>query len=169
MMEEIAPRLTAYMGKRLDGSGVMITPRDQWNQLNVNSTEYVFIAIEKCPFAKVAQEASECIAVARNESAKKANAILYRYDQNDTKPWNLDRYTIDLDFINRPDLDNIISGATTSDDESVKQLLKDHVFWFKEDNRNDDDHHLSFEELPKEVQSFLDNKGINAIIGQVST
>ena len=51
-----APRLQAFLEKGIEHT-VLITPREQWDLLNVGSTEMVEIDVRLCPISGVEQNA----------------------------------------------------------------------------------------------------------------
>ena len=148
-----APRLQAFLEKGIEHT-VLITPREQWDLLNVGSTEMVEIDVRLCPISGVEQNAANLSIVAHLTYPSAARVSLYRYDEKDApRDWNVDHYSVELDLASRQDLPEIINRASTSFDDNLCEYTKQNVFWVKE--KIGDDHWLNYNDLPAVVKSII--------------
>lgn len=153
-MRVIAPRLQAYL-ERGFGPTVLISPREQWEALNVGTTELVEIDIQICPISGVVHEAAHLAVVAHQIHPSAAQVSVYRYDHKDApQEWNVDHYSVELDLAARADLPELINLSSTSYDDNLRQFALQHVFWIKEEAG--DDHWLSTSELPAVVRASIE-------------
>ena len=148
-----APRLQAFLEHGIEHT-VLITPREQWDLLNVGSTEMVEIDVRMCPISGVEHKAANIAIVAHLTCPSAAKVSLYRYDEKDApRDWNVDHYSVELDLASRQDLPVIINRASTSFDDNLCKFTQQNVFWIKE--KIGEDHWLSYNELPAVVKSVI--------------
>jgi len=143
-----APRIHAFM-KRTQGRSVIAMPRDNWNALGVKSTNHVQIDIQETPLARVAEDSCVLAAVAQKYGPSDGRVSVYRYDEKDPKPINVDHYSLWLDLVGHPRIQEMVQAASTSLDDNLRRFSKENVFLVLE--HPGDDHWLR--DLPSSVVS----------------
>ena len=131
-----APRIRAFL-KKTEGRSVIIMPRHDWDALRVGSTSLVQIDIKKTPLARVAEDSCLLAVVARKYQPSSGRVSIYRYDEKDKKPVNVDHYTVLLDLVGHPRIQEMVHAASTSLDNNLRQFSDENVFLVLEDKGND--------------------------------
>jgi hypothetical protein len=141
-----APRIQAFL-KKTQGRSVIVMARDDWDALQVGSTNSVRIDIHKTPLARVAEDSCVLAVVAQKYGPSNARVSIYRYDEKDTKPINVDNYSVWLDLAGHPRIQEMVCAASTRLDDNLRQFSKENAFLVLENKK--DDHWLS--DLPPSV------------------
>jgi hypothetical protein len=141
-----APRIQAFL-KKTQGRSVIVMPREDWDALQVGSTNLVRIDIQKTPLARVAEDSCVLAVVAHRHGPSNARVSIYRYDERDTKPINVDHYSVWLDLAGHPKIKEMVCAASTCLDDNLRQFSKENAFLVLE--KKGDDHRLS--DLPSSV------------------
>lgn len=144
-----APRITAFM-KKTQGRSVIVMPRDKWATMGVKSTNVVQIDIQKTPIARVAEDSCVLAAIAQKYGPSDAKISVYRYDEKDPRPINVDHYDVWLDLVSHPRIQEMVMAASTSLDDNLRRFSRENVFLVLEHLA--DDHWL--EDLPDSVVSI---------------
>jgi hypothetical protein len=147
-----APRIHAFI-KKTHGRSVIAMPRDDWEALQVKSTNLVQIDIQETPLARVAEDSCVLAAVAQKYGPSDGRVSVYRYDEKDPKPVNVDHYSVWLDLVGHPRIQEMVQAASTSLDDNLCRFSKENVFLVLE--HLGDDHWLA--DLPSSVISICIN------------
>lgn len=144
-----APRIQAFM-KKTQGRSVIAMPRDDWDTLEVKSTNLVQIDLQETPMARVAEDSCVLAAVAQKYGPSDGRVSVYRYDEKDPKTINVDHYTVLLDLVGHPRIREMVQAASTSLDDNLRRFSEENVFLVLE--YPGDDHWLGH--LPSSVVSI---------------
>jgi hypothetical protein len=146
-----APRFEAYV-KRLDGRTVLEMKRNDWERLNIASTETVRLSVHDTPMASIAQTGSLLACTAYLMASGLPIVNIYRDDPKDAPtPINKDTYSVIEDITQRSDFDSIVRAASTQDDSNLRQYLSERVYLVK--HNPGPDHWSS--DLPEEVSILI--------------
>ena len=147
-----APRLKAYL-EYAERRPVLHMKRDAWDELDVTSTTTCLIDVGQTPMARTAHEASVVAAYGRRFSSATAEVGIVRLDPDD-KPdiYNTDKYLVWVDLPSHSSFSQMVSAASTEDNENLREFLRENVFFVKQDP--DDEHRRS--DLPPTVRVLLD-------------
>ena len=105
---------------------------DQWEQFRVQDHP-VSTNVERTPMRRVASDASVAAAFARNCSEQTSEIVIWRYDEKDQPtPLNSDRYTVWKDLPSHHSYKQMVSAASTEDNENLRQALRENVYIVKE-------------------------------------
>lgn len=141
-----APRICAFL-KKTEGRSVIVMPREDWNALQVGSTNLVQIDINETPLVRVAEDSCVLAVVALKYGPSSGRVSVYRHDEKDKKPVNVDHYSVWLDLVGHPNIQEMVQAASTSLDDNLRQFSDENVFLVLENKG--DDHWL--ENLPGSV------------------
>lgn len=145
------PRLRALFEK-VQGRSVLVMPRADWDAASVNSKSPVILDVERTPLAHIASQAVLIAVVAQQTSPTMAEVAIFRDDPKDAPtPINQDKYSVFLCLHSHPDLQSLITRASTEDNANLRQCLSENVFLVKQ--RPGNDHWLT--ELPLSVSTIL--------------
>lgn len=150
--EHDAPKLRKFLKNSLfNGKRVLLMRKMDWEQLLVENSGEFIIDIDITPMSKVTNVADVVGCLVKKSDA---NFILevYRFDERDKKPYNLDLYEIHTSFQDRPDFMNIVLHASTDFDDNMQSFLDDCVII---ETKPKDDHHRSYEELPEVIKLII--------------
>ncbi len=146
-----APRFRAYF-EHAEGRPVGHMLRDAWNALDVSSSQTVLIDIERTPLGGVASDASVVAAYGHRFSTATAEIGVIRYDAGDApNVYNTDKYLIWEDLPSHQSYGQIVTAASTADNQNLRQYLRENVFLVKQEP--DDEHHQP--ELPDTIRILL--------------
>jgi len=144
-----APRIQAFI-KKTQGRSVIVMPRDDWDTLEAKGTNLVQIDIRETPMARVAEDSCVLAAVAQKYGPSDGRVSVYRYHEKDPKPINVDHYSVWLDLVGHPQIQEMVQAASTSLDDNLRRFSKENVFLVLE--HPGDDHWLGH--LPSSVVSI---------------
>ena len=148
-----APRFHARL-TYIEGRSVLLMSRVKWQELKLQENEPVLIDVSQTPMSGVARDALVVATVARRSSTATARISIYRYDQEDKPtPYNVDHYEVWEDLPSYHDYEEIVSAASTQDDDNLRGFLHGNVFIVKE--KPGKDHWLSHPELPALVRTVV--------------
>jgi hypothetical protein len=131
----------------------LVAPRAAWDELQLAGSTLFEIDVRRTPIARLGSDTCRCVVVARDHANAIARVSADRPDPADPKPWNVDDSLV-WDPADHPEFAFLVIRASTSLDDNLLQFLHEHVFWVKEDPR--EDHWLQPDELPAEVRVILD-------------
>jgi hypothetical protein len=151
MEQAKAPRLEAYY-RHVEGRSVFSMPRTVWDAFEASSTNVAVIDVTRTPVGSVAEESSVVAAIAQRFSPDEGRISIYRYDPKDPEPINVDHHRVHLNLGSSLRLGEMITAASTSYNENMKNYLQQHVHLVKEDHGPD--HWLP--ELPSSVRIVLE-------------
>lgn len=151
-----APRFRAYF-EFAEGRPVVHMPRDDWNELNVSSSRTALIDIRSTPMASVASNASVVAAYGHRFSNATAEVGIVRLDlTDDPYVYNMDKYLAWLDLPSHRSFAEMVTAASTEDNDNLRQYLHENVLLVKQ--APDGDHHRR--ELPETLRILLDSPDI---------
>ena len=157
MYEEEAPKFAAprlhTLLSRLEGRRILVWDRETWNSLKPDFGEPVTLDVSLTPLASVAEEASFLAAAAQEVSSTGLGLAIYRYDPQDPKPFNVDRYGVWENIPARYDFETIVNQASTTIDANLEGFLETNVFVVQLDKGPG--HWLSEGELPAQVKVVI--------------
>jgi len=114
--------------ERVEGRPVLWMPRSVWSGFQGEYGRPVEIDISLTPLAKVSSKASLVAAAAVPSSGLTAQIDIYRYDPKDhPTPINKDTYVVMQDILGQPNYLDLVQRASTTDDENLRQFLRDNV------------------------------------------
>jgi hypothetical protein len=146
-----APRFHAYF-ERLENRSILTMARTEWDALQVVGPSPVRLEVSALPLANVASKASVVACVAERYSTATAQVRLYRWDDADQPtPINEDRYTVWENLPSHVSYNQMVTAASTEDNENLRGYLRDTVFLVKENPGKD--HWLG--QLPAEVGALV--------------
>ena len=156
MTEQLsAPRFVAYL-EHVEGKPVLHMPRSDWSSMQVQTEAPVLIDVNHTPMAGISSNASIVAAYAQRFSSATAEVGITRIDLQDAPNiYNTDKYEVWEDLPSHQSFQQIISAASTEDNENLRQCLGDNVFFVKQDP--DDEHQLP--DPPATVRFLLDEYG----------
>ena len=157
--EFYAPKLHTLLS-RLERRRILIWDRDTWNSVKPAMGEPVTLDVSITPVASVAEDASVVAAAAQEVSATGIGLAVYRYDPQDPKPYNVDRYAVWENIPARYDFETIVNQASTTVDDNLKGFLTNNVFVVQLDKGPG--HWLSEDELPAQIKVVIDGASEDA-------
>lgn len=147
-----APRFDAYLDYGL-GRPVLRMARDDWESLNVSSTNTALLDVHVTPMGGISSQASVIAAYGRRYSNAACEVGIIRYDDQDADPINVDKYDVLEDLPSHPRFQEFVTAASTEDNQNLRSHLADGVYIVKREP--DDEHHLR--EVPSTVRMLLDS------------
>ena len=128
--------------------------RVAWKELKLHEDKPVLIDVSQTPMSGVARDALVVAAVAQRASTATARISIYRYDPEDAPtPYNVDHYEVWEDLPSFHDYEEIVSAASTRDDDNLRGFMQGNVFIVKE--KPGKDHWLSQPELPALIRTVV--------------
>jgi len=148
-----APRFHARL-TYIEGRSVLLMSRVTWKELKFQEGKPILIDVSQTPMSGVARDALVVAAVALRSSTSTARISIYRYDPEDAPtPYNVDHYEVWEDLPSFHDYEEIVSAASTRDDDNLRGFMQGNVFIVKE--KPGKDHWLSQPELPALVRTVV--------------
>jgi hypothetical protein len=151
-----APRFCAYL-KHAHNRSLLLITRDTWQALKPHQGEPVIIDVSLTPMADVAKDAVVIAAAAQCISSSGVEIAIYRSDPKDTKPYNVDLYSVWENLPSHVDYHSMVVAASTEDNENLRSFLDKNVFIVSQ--KQGPDHWPSAEELPTVVQTVVQTRG----------
>jgi len=149
-----ARRLKAYLEYALDRP-VLHMQRHDWASINPASTGTVLVDIVSTPLAGVASDASVVATYVHRYGPGQIQVGVIRLDLNDTPDiYNTDKYEVCEDLTKHPNFPSLISAASTSDNQNLRNYLGETVLLTK--LAPDDEHHRP--SLPATVKILLEQQ-----------
>ena len=150
-----APRFRLWWG-HVEDKSVLQMRRGEWTELVGEFGRPVEIDISRTPLRGVADASSLVTSVAHRFGPATARVSVFRYDESDMPtPYNQDEYDVWLDLQQHPRLHEMISAASTSDNENFRDFCRGHVFLAK--RRAGPDHWLA--SIPSSITALLKSSG----------
>ena len=126
-----APRFR-FMWEHIEGTSILTMPRDDWHALVGKMGVPVQFDVRSTPLAGVAHVSSVVASIAHEFSTATARVSVFRYDAADAPtPINLDDYNVWTDLSSHPRLSEMITAASTSDNENFRAYCRENVFLVK--------------------------------------
>jgi len=149
--EPSADRFHALWEHRAQRS-VFSIPRTEWDRQSQNTTGQVLFDIRPTPLSGVASDASVIAVVAQQMSSAWGEVTIYRYDEKDAPtPVNVDRYAVMFDMQSHPQLPDMVSAASTEDNDNLRRYLGENAFLVRKNPGQD--HWLS--DVPATVRAII--------------
>jgi hypothetical protein len=117
-----APRIRAYLEKT-QGVSAFAVPKSDWGLLSLDSTQMVMIDVSSTPLKSLAKEACLLGVVATQSSTGGELVNVYRYDENDVLPVNVDQYQVWTDLASHPEIQDFVKAASTTLNPNLEQFL----------------------------------------------
>lgn len=113
-------------------------PREHWNNLAGRFGQPVAFDVRSTPMADVANVSSVVVTVAHEFGPATTRVSVFRDDPDDApNRINLDDYDVWTDLSAHPRLPDMITAASTSDNENLRTFCRDNVFFVKRDHGPD--------------------------------
>jgi len=150
-----APRFR-FMWQRIEAMSVLTMPREDWNAAVGTLGSAVVLDVRSTPVSAVTLASSIVASVAHQFGPSTARVSIYRYDEADAPtPINIDEYEVWTDLGAHPRLPEMLTAASTSDNENFRTFCGEHVFFVK--RRPGPDHWLPT--LPSSVAVLMKSTG----------
>jgi hypothetical protein len=121
-----------FMWERIERTSVLAMPRDEWNTAVGTRGVPVVLDVRATPVSAVTHAASLVASIAHEFGPATARVSIFRYDAADAPtPINLDDYDVWTDLSAHPKLPEMITAASTSDNENFRAYCCEHVFFVK--------------------------------------
>jgi len=127
--------------------------RSEWQESRQSGPGPFVIDVRMTPMANVAEAANVVAATAEEVSSSEVEVQIYRYDPDDSKPYNADAYSVWENLPARPDFPAIVAAASTDFNDNMKAFLEANVFLVSKERGSS--HWLNEEELPSIVRALL--------------
>ncbi|KPK89947.1 hypothetical protein AMJ80_09050 [bacterium SM23_31] len=147
-----APRFKSYLEHKA-GRRIFVWAKAEWQAVKPYFGSPILLDINNTPIASVSEDAIVVAAAAQEVSSTGVGIAIYRFDPNDPKPYNVDRYGVWEDLPSRCDFKSIVNAASTSANQNLFNSLNQNVFLVQLDKGPS--HWLSSEELPIEVKLVI--------------
>jgi hypothetical protein len=135
-----------------EGRSVLTMPRDDWNRVMGLQGVPVVFDVRSTPLAGISRVSSVVAAVADRFGPTTTRVSIYRHDPADTRyPINQDEYYVWTDLSAHPRFKDIITAASTEDNENLRAYCRENVFLVKQGPGPD--HWLST--LPASISALL--------------
>ena len=126
-----APRFRAYL-QHVENKPVLHMPSSNWSSLQVETDVAVLIDINETPLAGISSNASIVAAYAQRFSDATVEVGITRIDLQDAPNiYNTDKYQVWEDLPSHQSFRQIISAASTEDNDNLRQYLGENVFFVK--------------------------------------
>lgn len=120
------------MWERIEETSVLTMPHGDWTRLVGTLGKPVSFDVRSTPLAGVAHVSSVVASVAHQFGPATARVSVFRHDAADAPtPINLDEYDVWTDLSAHPRLPEMITAASTSDNENFRAFCREHVFFVK--------------------------------------
>lgn len=143
-----APRLRAYINRKLFDNGALFMERVSWESIKQN-LDLVF-DIDITPMSKILSKTYVLGCIVQRIDQDVYKIKLYRIDTHDDPIYNVDTYILHERFSERPDFPLLIKYASTSFDKNMVSFHDRYVILEKA--IPEDDHHSTYEELPASIK-----------------
>ena len=153
--EFLAPRFKSYLEHKA-GRRIFVWAKEEWQAVKPNFGSPILLDISNTPMASVSDDAVVVAATAQEVSSTGVGIAIYRFDPNDPKPYNVDRYGVWEDLPSRPDFGTIVNAASTSANQNLLDSLDQNVFLVQ--MKKGPGHWLSKEELPTEIKLVIEEQ-----------
>ena len=121
-----------FSWERIEGTSILIMPREDWNTLVGSLGVPVAFDVRSTPLAGVAHVSSVVASVAHQFGSATARVSVFRHDAADAPlPINQDEYDVWTNLSAHPRLSEMITAASTSDNENFRAFRREHVFFVK--------------------------------------
>lgn len=145
-----APRFMALF-KRVEGRRILVMRRGEWRVIRGSGEAAVEIELSLTPIAEVEARAELAAAVATRLADDTVEIAVYRRDERDAKPINVDRYLVWESVPKHLDFVQMVNTASTFIDDNMRAFLDEWVFFVKE--QPGPDHWL--DEVPAEIRAVV--------------
>jgi len=126
-----APRLEAYLQYALDRPVIHMRRRD-WTSITTTSTGTVLVDVLRTPLSEVASDASVVATYAHRYGPSQIQVGVIRLDLKDAPDiYNTDKYEVWEDLTSHPRFANLVTAASTRDNQNLRNYLAETVFLTK--------------------------------------
>src|SRR5262245_56630422 len=125
-----APRLQAYL-EHHGGLSVLRMSRAAWQALRARVDQPVLVDLTRTPLAEAARRAG-AIGIAEPLGTGRARIKIYRRDDSDPMPINVDDYLVIEHFESHWNLGGLVNAASTEDNANLRRYLAENVFLVKQ-------------------------------------
>lgn len=143
-------RLRLYW-QRVEETSVLTMRREDWNTVVGSLGVPVAFDVSSTPMASITKVSSVIASVAYQFDQSTARIQVFRSDPQDAMPVNQDEYDVWTDLRSHPKFDEMITAASTENNENLKTYCRENVFLVK--RKPGPDHWLST--LPSSVSLIL--------------
>jgi hypothetical protein len=147
-----APRLRAYL-ERTESSRLLRMNRSEWFEMKSGGSGIFQIDLNRTPMASVTTQAAIIASTAEEISPSESEIHIYRYDPRDSKPYNVDTFSVWENLPSNPNFFAIVAIASTSYDDNMRDFLEENVFIIPRKPNNL--HWLDENELPLTVRCLF--------------
>lgn len=146
-----APRFR-FMWEGIEDASVLTMARDDWNRVIGRQGVPAVFDVRSTPLASISHVSSVVAAVAHRFAPATARVSIYRYDAADApNSINQDDYDVWIDLSAHPRLKDMITAASTEDNENFRAYCRENVFLVK--RKPGPDHWLPT--LPASISALL--------------
>ncbi len=149
-----APRLRAHF-ERSETARILLMKRSEWRKMRPGQMGELQIDARRTPMAKVAARSSVIACTAEAIAPSELQIRIYRHDQKDDKPYNVDTYSVWENLPSRADFLDIVKDSSTDFDDNMKDFLQENVLIVP--RRPGLGHWLDESELPLVVRYVIDS------------
>jgi len=147
------PRLCAWLGGKLFDNKPLIMAQETWNSLKSGINTMFEIDIFQTPICNLKISSIVIGCIVRKITEFEYKVKVYRFDTKDNPPYNVDTYSLIERFDLDPNFPSYVNRASTNDDTNMRNFITETVMLFN--IGPDEDHHSSFEKLPKIIQEKI--------------
>jgi hypothetical protein len=122
-----------YYWEHVEGRSILSMPRTQWYDIAATSSQPIAVDVRSTPLANVTTVSSVIGTIVHEVNTATVRVTVYRDDPSDIPlRANRDDYIVWTDVSAHPKFAEIIKGGS-SDQQTIQELARDHVFLVKQD------------------------------------